>query len=201
MRNLVNLFNTNDLRYLLDVDELPENYDVSGLFDIYEDIMIEDDELRGDRLYADFIEESAYANKKKIKLTAIIAIQELENCTLFFPDLKEKVDYYSKQFKIKERTYEDRERACKRIIQDIQIQALKNLCPVCGGENKNCKSCEGTGKVKNNKLDYGGLIADINHYTGVRLIDPTVAEYRRHEKYMKAEIKQRKQQHEARKKN
>jgi hypothetical protein len=170
MRNLVNITNTGDLRYLLDVDELPDNYPVGELKPIMENIYREDEELQGKTYYQSYIDENRYIIKLKRKLIAINYIKKF--IQLRFID---NVERLNKEFKLKIKSIKDADIAEKHIIQQLEIKKTKQ-----------------NNSEKKQVHNFGKMVADIEYYTGVNTYNSTVAQFRRHEQIKNQIIAERK---------
>lgn len=169
MKKLVDIFNTNDLRYLLYVEVLPEQYPTEELVPIFDDILKEYEELRGDRFYSNFLEESFFALKDRIKLISLYTIQENLLCGQTDNAIK-----IIDEFKYKIKNYQDCDMQIKHIMQKLQVKAMKE------------------DEKDNSKQSYGSMCADIEYYTGVKCDDKTtVSTYCRHKQRMDLIIKDR----------
>lgn len=162
MRNLVEIFNTNDLRYLLDVDELPDDYNISKLIPVFDEILKEYEQLRGDKFYTKFIQDSDTGIREAAKLTIIRGCYELLLCG----KRSEAYEILSK-IKIKSRTLNELEFDMKKITQDIQIKAMKK------------------GDKKEEKQNFGAMCANIKMTLNIDVKDDTVAEFCEYEKQIK----------------
>jgi hypothetical protein len=166
MLNLVEILNSNDLRFLLKVDELPENYNTEYLIPVLDAILKEDEQLTGTNYYTNFLEDKSILGKDKDKLIAIRGIREL----LFLGE-KEKVSKHSKTFKLRIETLKDCEKAQNRIIQKLQIRAVKEQ------------------EKKEGKASFGAMCARVNIALKINPKDATVAEFREYENLIKQQSK------------
>lgn len=182
MRNLVNILNTQDLRYLLDVNELPDNYPVEELVPVIDIIMREDEKLTGTNYYTSFFKTSDYAFRDRATLVAITGIQELILC-----GYHEEAEEQKKEWKLTGKKYDDLDLAAKRIIQKLDIENMKSLCKVCGGKESDniCDHCGGDGKEPKVIHSFGKMCANINYALKINPKDATVAEFREYEKMAK----------------
>jgi len=166
MRNLVELYNDSDLRWLLDVNVLPENYDTEYLIPVLDQIIFEDEELSGNKFYTNFLRKSDFAVKEASKLVV------LRGCyTLLISGYKESAIELLKQIKISADTSDKVDFEMKRLTQQLQVRAMKD------------------GNKKKEKTNFGKLCAMIStQLEGVSIKDvraSTVAEFRGYEQIIK----------------
>lgn len=163
MRNLVEIFNTNDLRWLLDVDILPEEYETEYLIPVLDEIIFEYEELKKDKFYTNYLKKYDYSAKDAAKLVV------LRGCsTLYALGYKEESLNLLQQIKSKSDTSEKIDREMKLLMQRLQVQSMKEA---------------GKEKVKQN---FGELCARIK--TQLPNADPrnaTVAEFVGYENIIK----------------
>lgn len=179
MQRLVSLFNSNDLRYLLDIEELPEGYDVSQLLPVIDNIFFEYEELSGKKFYSQHLKESDYKIKQESIILALTTIQE---CLLL--DRFEDAKNINKTWKLGVKTFEQADLKVRKITQNLNVQAMKDSCPDCAGKDKDCHTCNGTNKVKS-YIDWGAMCANVNIQLKINPKDSTVAEYLHYEKTIK----------------
>jgi hypothetical protein len=165
MKNLVDVFNTNDLRYLLNVEVLPEQYPTEELVPIFDDILKEYEKLRGDRFYSNFLEETDYGIKQASKITVLSGCYELILCGR----RQDAIDLL-KQLKIKADTLKAVDFEMTRIIQQMQVQAMKE-----------------SDKPKE-KQSFGAMCANINVQLNIDAKNATVAEFIQYENIIKQKI-------------
>jgi hypothetical protein len=120
MYNLVEIFNTNDLRWLLYVDFLPENYDTEYLIPVLDVILFEYEELKGDKFYTNFYRKSDFITKDAAKLVLLRGCEPLFIC-----GYKELALDLLIQMKIKADSLESVDLEMRRITQKLQIRAMK----------------------------------------------------------------------------
>lgn len=167
MRNLVEFFNDNDLRWFLDVEVFPEEYDTSYLVQVCDDIFLEYEQLRGDKFYTNFMRKTDLGIKEAAKIEVLKGCYELILC-----GYKEKALDLLKQIKTKADTLDKIERQIKLIIQQLQVKAMKE------------------GNKEKEKISFGKLCAQIK--TKLPNADPrnaTVAEFVGYEQIIKDETK------------
>ena len=166
MRNLVEIWKTNDLRWLLKVKELPENYDTEYLIPVLDDIMFEDEKLTGNKYYTNFLRKSNFATKDAAKLVVLRGCYTLLQC-----GYKEQALNLLKQIKIKADSLDKVDFEMKRLTQQLQVRAMKDA-----------------GKKKE-ALSFGTMCANISdkleNVSIKEVRDSTVAEYRGYEQIIK----------------
>lgn len=158
MRNLVEIFNTNDLRWLLDVDVLPEDYDTEYLIPVLDDILFEYEELTGDKFYTNFLRKSDFAAKDAAKLVV------LRGCyTLFICGYKKQALDLLQQMKLKADNLDKVEFEMKRITQQLQVKAMKDA-----GKEKVKQSFGEMCVLMSKQL--GVSIIDVRNYTVIEFV-------------------------------
>jgi len=164
MIRFVNLLNTRDVRWILDVQELPDNYQGEDLKPIIEQLMIEDEKLSGNNYYTSFIEDEDYKLKEESKIIAYTTFQMCLSNGLIEESEKIKTAW---KFKIK--TWEDANNKVLNLQQKLKTHEFKNK-----KENK-----------ETTQLNYGAMIANLVYFLKITPYDMTVAQFRAHELQVK----------------
>lgn len=165
MANLIEIFNDNDLRWLLDVRELPENYDTEYLIPVLDTIIFEYESLRGDNFYTNFLRSSDFATKDAAKLVVLRGCYTLIAC-----GYKEAAQELLSQIKVSADSMENVDFEMKRITQQLQVKAMKDA------------------RKQKEKTNFGELCANFSKQLGVSIKDvreSTVAEFVGYEKMIK----------------
>jgi hypothetical protein len=160
----VEIWKTNDLRWLLDEEVLPENYDTEYLIPVLDKIIFEDEELTGNKYYTNFLRKSDFGAKDAAKLIVLRGCYTLLQC-----GYKEQALNLLKQVKVKADSLDKVDFEMKRLTQQLQVRAMKDA-----------------GKKKE-ALSFGAMCANIK--TQLPNADPrnaTVAEFRGYENIIKA---------------
>jgi hypothetical protein len=154
-----------DYRNLLLSDEWPEGYEDSELVNVYENIIIELQEIRGVKFYENHIE------KEKAKQYDLLRIRALEfACMAGYMGFYNQRDEILKAFKFKGiKTLQDIDSKKQQIIQKLEIEHSEN-------QNKHYV-----------KLNFEDILTDLKHsFPGVVFdYNITVAEYESWQKKIK----------------
>jgi len=167
MINFVNLLNSKDARWILNLDEFewPEKYDGEDLKPIVEKIMLEDETLSGNMYYSNYIEDEDYKAREESKIIAYTTFQTF--LTADFIDYAEEV---KKAWRFKVNTWEEANNKVLNIQQKLKIHAMKNSSESNKGDTK---------------LNYGAMIANLVYHLKITPYLMTVAQFRAHELQVK----------------
>lgn len=119
MRKLVKMLNKQDVRHLLVEDIWSEDYFDSELYVMSDKIMKEDDNLRGDGKYEEFIRDQGYDIDQRNKILFLTGVLHL-----FYID-KKIAESILKETESKYSTKKEVEKALNNKIFDIRVEAEK----------------------------------------------------------------------------